>query len=582
MGLLKDLTSLVGDIVDAADHIINEEEYERERVAECYRKLINLHASGDTHKLMLYCDQLIRDEESDFILHQAHYYKGQAFLCLAMEIEFDDNDSDEDTKAKLEDVDKFIQWGHHYADKAISYLKTFSDDIEDYAECFLLKGNLIDYHQIIENDRSCYIKNAEEARTYYILAMNSSDAELVKDAAQKYDGTSNGLLSWYNRHITTESDDLAKQESFCNLHPFGERQFILITTDVAGCYDDKHIINWVFKPDQIPAELSFPVGHPQVNTLYIAHPAKVGHYLPFESAEDVLFHEKVDEFCRLAQCLGATEITFNSISGMTASQGMQSSRDASWNSDFKCQDIQGGYSGQSKADIYEEKRTAKGHSYSLNPKVKPYCPDDMAWLNTDDSWKSLVKQRLEGDILTYAKKISSSETIQMSSQLSNSVKSSFGNLMLNINSDYNSTADSTFSRAVHTEWEIIVQFKSIYDFENPMSLPESGTSIAAKLNDQELSYKEEILFMLEDGEIGSSERKFLERKRLKLGISEERAKEIEEMCKPQLSKEEIEYLETYREIAEDGEITERKRKMLIREAESLGIGVDRALELEKL
>ena len=43
----------------------------------------------------------------------------------------------------------------------------------------------------------------------------------------------------------------------------------------------------------------------------------------------------------------------------------------------------------------------------------------------------------------------------------------------------------------------------------------------------------------------------------------------------------IEYVEIYKEISEEGEITERKRRMLERERESLGISEERAKELEE-
>ena len=109
---------------------------------------------------------------------------------------------------------------------------------------------------------------------------------------------------------------------------------------------------------------------------------------------------------------------------------------------------------------------------------------------------------------------------------------------------------------------------------------ETRNSNQMKLSDSEERYKEEVMFLLEDGVIGDSERRLLERKRLKLGVSEERAKMIEESCAPSLTEEEKEYIEIYKELVADGEITERKRKILQREAESLGISNQKVQELE--
>ena len=103
------------------------------------------------------------------------------------------------------------------------------------------------------------------------------------------------------------------------------------------------------------------------------------------------------------------------------------------------------------------------------------------------------------------------------------------------------------------------------------------------LSHEEEKYKEEVLFCLEDGgSISDDDRKYLDRKRNKFGISPERAAEIESMCKPQLTEEEQEYLDTFREMTSDGEISDRMRRLLDRERESLGISQVRAEELERL
>lgn len=102
------------------------------------------------------------------------------------------------------------------------------------------------------------------------------------------------------------------------------------------------------------------------------------------------------------------------------------------------------------------------------------------------------------------------------------------------------------------------------------------------MTDNEEKYKEEVLFYLEDdGIIDDEERRFLERKRVRLGISEDRAKEIEEECMPQLTSEEKEYLEALKELGEVDLQNPRIRRMLDHERDDLGISEERALELEK-
>ena len=107
--------------------------------------------------------------------------------------------------------------------------------------------------------------------------------------------------------------------------------------------------------------------------------------------------------------------------------------------------------------------------------------------------------------------------------------------------------------------------------------------VEASTMDSEEEYLKEVQFMLEDGEIGPRERKALERTRLRLGLSETRAAEIEaSVALPNLTNEEKEYLEEVKAVLEDGGIGPRERKSLERARTRLGISEKRAKEIEKL
>ena len=131
-------------------------------------------------------------------------------------------------------------------------------------------------------------------------------------------------------------------------------------------------------------------------------------------------------------------------------------------------------------------------------------------------------------------------------------------------------------------------FVEYYDGKSPVgsylqNSPE--TSSGNEVTSTEQEYLDELKACLEeDGEISPKERRLLERFREKLGISAERAKELEEsLSAPQLTDAEKEYLEEYKAcIEEDGEISPKERRLLNRIRESLGISEERANEIEKL
>ena len=104
-----------------------------------------------------------------------------------------------------------------------------------------------------------------------------------------------------------------------------------------------------------------------------------------------------------------------------------------------------------------------------------------------------------------------------------------------------------------------------------------------KFNEDEQEYIEALKDLFEDGDISDRERRMLDRMRQSLGISEQRAAELEaSLQKPQLTEDEQEYLDMYHEYAEEGAITEKIRNRLDRFASALGISPERVKQLETL
>ena len=421
--------------------------------------------------------------------------------------------------------------------------------------------------------------DVRSARNCFIAAMDSDDFDLKKDAKNSYE-----LLT---REISSD------KSSFLN-DDYNKRKFLFTVSNdkqIPGCYDKEDNVQWIFSLGLIPDYINFPVGHPQPNTLYIGHPLKPGVYIPFENATEQLFMEKVRELCYLAQCLGAVEIKFKRIKGLDVSNSESSCVERSGEAGRKFLNVGGslGVSG-SETNTYSSKDGVElVQCYS--PIKKPFCPEGMVWYDSDPTWQTLVKQRLNGNILSYVEHVSSSETTTVSSSQLMSLKASLGFLVAKASGSYDSKTDKTFSKTEETEWEIDMQFKPLQDFDdanasNGQAVAQIAQTQNSELSEDELAYKEEVEFCLEDAsEIDAHSRKFLERKRQKLGISEARAKELEDMVTAsQLSftYEEKEYMEALDDVIEDGAIPNNVRRLLERERRSLGISEERAKELEDI
>ena len=375
--------------------------------------------------------------------------------------------------------------------------------------------------------------DVRSARNCFIAAMDSEDFDLKKNAKNSYE-----LLT---REISRDKN------SFLN-DDYNKRKFLFTVSNdkqIPGCYDKEDNVQWIFALGQIPDYINFPIGHPQPNTLYIGHPLKPGVYIPFENATEQLFMEKVRELCYLAQCLGAVEIKFKRIKGLDVSNSEASSVERSGEAGRKFLNAGGslGVSG-SETNAYSSKDGVElVQRYS--PIKKPFCPEGMVWYDSDPTWQTLVKQRLNGNILSYVEHVSSTETTTVSSNQLMSLKGSFEYLFAKASGSYDAKTDKTFSKTEEIEWEIDMKFKPLQDFDNAYVTNSQATdsidqSQNSELSEEEIAYKEEVEFCLEDAsEIDAHSRKFLERKRQKLGLSETRAQEIEDMVKASLDRKSV-------------------------------------------
>ena len=105
--------------------------------------------------------------------------------------------------------------------------------------------------------------------------------------------------------------------------------------------------------------------------------------------------------------------------------------------------------------------------------------------------------------------------------------------------------------------------------------------------EQEQDYYELIIDMLDDGTIEESERALLNKRKVKYGISDERAKEIEDFAfqeiqnKPKFNTEgEEEYYELLEDMLDDSTIDESERALLNKRKSKYGISDERAKEFE--
>lgn len=363
-------------------------------------------------------------------------------------------------------------------------------------------------------------------------------------------------------------------DNYLDDYEYVNRKYIMPLKSIEGCYSDKIE---VFLPQKMPKGIMFPSGIAKENQIYIGHPYNKAVYVPLQDMEDAFFVDKIHELCYLLQCLGAEEISITSVVGKSLSELNNSTINMSGNADVKA--FSGQFVASSNSDIKKEttsnnERTIK---YTLDPMRSPFVPEGLVWYPMVPEWQRLVKSRMNTNVLEYSETVSTSQVRFTSDSEKEELKASARYLWAKANTSIDTNVDKQFKETTETQWKIEVKFRSLKDFD-------TDSAYTNELSSEEKEYLDELKECLaENAQISLMERRLLDKFRDRLGISKERADELEHrVMKPVLTDEEKEYIEIFKELSGEGEITERKRRMLNRERDALGITVERASELEQI
>lgn len=369
--------------------------------------------------------------------------------------------------------------------------------------------------------------------------------------------------------------------------PLRERNIITVS-NTDKLFKSEHIT--LLNINQLP-EVQFPMSHPKNNQTYIAHPYKTDSYLPIENYDYELLNDRLNEFFYFLQCLGATSITFETIKEESKEENTHSNTRVDIEGKAKVTEAKVGVGYENAMNSSLRNYLKMERTQTFNPTKRPYIPNDLVWYPNEFTWQRLAQQRLNGNFLSHNEVLSSSQTQTLSSSEIVDVNAELKMLFTSVKADIHYQGEKDIKQNKDFSCRISVEFKPMEDFPEEVAViditPEIVVENVSKLSlttDDEARYLEEVRFMLEDdGQIDERERTILERFRTRYNITPERAKELEAqaIASAQLTPAEQEYLEEYKNSLENGEISERERRLLNRLATALGIDEARVAELER-
>lgn len=445
----------------------------------------------------------------------------------------------------------------------------YGDDI--YGDLCYMRYNIL--YTVYGEDYKC--DNPEVlsmVREFALLASRFADDEKVLKVED------DGYELTERKDASRDFDALDQEytEKFLEL-PYKDRKTLLIVDEYEDLCQD-HFVTLNINSDL--SNLSFPIGHPKVNEMYVAHPMATNRYMPIENYQLELIEDRVREFCELAQHLGATEINIECLNSNDNDSTNSGSRNISGGVSKGSVGVSGSYHDEYSRRLIEKISRSVSLHQTFHPTKTPELPDSLIWYNGEPSWQRLYRQRIEGGLLTHEERIETSKSQVVDNREMKAIKAELETLYVNMNMEFDKTEESKFEQQENAVLAISVKFAPLSELTGP-STTQNSQNMGLSANEQK--YIEEVKECLADGEIGKTGRKLLNMTREQLGISEARAAELEaSVVAPQLTDEEKEYLETYREACADGKISDGERRMLDRYRSKLGISESRAKEIERM
>ena len=464
-----------------------------------------------------------------------------------------------------------IAWLYHKKGQDEKAFAVIDEDFNALAEDNLVwKGKLYYTKYSIYDDNGDYM-NARKDCLYVKRNIPSDvnwdyeDVNILDDATKDFSRFENE----YTQHFLEQS--------------YNERKLIVPVQSYTDLSQKKLAVVDI---NNLPA-INFPMGHPVANQLYVGHPYIPSRYIPFENYELELIEDKIREFSQIMQYLGATEINIESVNSSSNNKDSKIDQKLSGGVDYKLVSGSGNAERHITNKLLEDISQHINLHQKFSPKKYPALPENLVWYQNEPSWQRLYSQRMQGALLEHEERIETKKSQVVENSELKQISAEVKWLFVQANGNWEQSMEEKFEAHENAILSIHVKFAPLEDLQVGTLTFQQNTNpilsvLSQSLTEEEVEYLNELKACLEeDGEISSKERRLLNRLRERLGINEERAEELEaSLLEPELTEEEKEYLDEYKACIEEGELSPKEIRLLNRLRMSLGISEERAKELE--
>lgn len=303
-----------------------------------------------------------------------------------------------------------------------------------------------------------------------------------------------------------EAFDKHYSDSFLAM-PYNERKVLLPVRE----YSDLHQNTVsVIRICNLP-KLSLPIGHPIANQLYVGHPLIPEMYIPFENYQLELLEDKIREFCWLAQSLGASEISINTLNAITSDKSKKTSTNTDTHVDYKLVEANATVKKDSSSHLLDELSKSVNLHQKFEPTQIKDVTNDLVWYKNEPSWQRLFKQRMNGGLTEHEERIETKKNQMIEGRELTDLKGEIKVLFNKMNVSFSKEEENKFVQQENAVISIKVNFRPLSQLQEITDISKISSGSSSPLSNGEQEYLNEYKEMKESGELSDRDRRFLDK-----------------------------------------------------------------------
>lgn len=384
-----------------------------------------------------------------------------------------------------------------------------------------------------------------------------------------------------DRRLATTVDQ--RRAYFEGLAP--ERRRVLLCTDAVADWPTD-ALRAIRGSELSTLPWRFPLGHPDSDELYVVHPLRRDTYVPLEDFHHRMFQDRYIELQRLLAALGATQIEIDATEG-AAMELFGSGASAGRVSDGVFTGLSGSGATATESDTRASQRRGLTLSLKLAPSARAHVPEGLVWYQHEPTWQAIAREALDGRVHEYAVELRYAEDFSVNEKLKGKLQGELKLFGGKVKGGVDMESESFVRELKNSRVRVLVRFPDRAPSPRPPAFPsmEPATKpLGPDAGDAELAYLEDYADIMVSGAVTDGARRLLRRTQARLGLDDTAVARLEAgaNARAKLTQSEREYVEDVLDCVEGGGLTTEARRLLTRHAQKLGLSTERAGQLDAL